>query len=161
MTKHYTCSAGLLNAGETEALEDTPEPDSISLRMPLIPRRSSVLAPRGDPLAHVERSRIKPCISQSCQRYSAPQINHMLVYRLKVNMNRCSLRWSKLLLLSLQHCEVRECTFLSSQRISKHTQKKIAIAKTTLTVYVGVLREDCPPPELLVEMREAACVTSP
>jgi hypothetical protein len=82
------CSGGLFNAGETEVLEETPEPERISLRIPLIPSRSRVLAPRGDPLAHVERSRIKP-------------------------------------------------------------------------VYVGVLREACPPPELLLEMREAACVTSP
>jgi hypothetical protein len=58
---HYTCSGGLFNAGETEALEETPEPERISLRIPLIPSRSRVLAPRGDPLAHVERSRIKPC----------------------------------------------------------------------------------------------------
>lgn len=61
---HITCSAGRLNEGETVALEETPEPDSISLRMPLIPRRSKALAPRGDPLAQVERSRIKPCICE-------------------------------------------------------------------------------------------------
>lgn len=60
-----TCSGGLLNAGETEALEETPEPDRISLRIPLIPSSSKVLAPRGDPLAQVERSRIKPCIYPS------------------------------------------------------------------------------------------------
>jgi hypothetical protein len=41
---------------------------------------------------------------------------------------------------------------------TKHWTKK---EKNALTVYVGVLREACPPPELLLEMREAACVTSP
>lgn len=44
-----------------------------------------------------------------------------------------------------------------------HQRIKVSdlVAKIALTVYVGVLREACPPPELLVEMREAACVTSP
>lgn len=43
-------------------LATRPDPDSISLRIPLMPRSSKVLAPRGDPLAHVESSRIKPCM---------------------------------------------------------------------------------------------------
>lgn len=34
-------------------------------------------------------------------------------------------------------------------------------AVTELTVYVGVLRDAWAPPELLVEIRDAACVTSP
>jgi hypothetical protein len=59
---HYTCSGGLLNAGETESFEESPEPERMSLRIRLIPRSSRVLEPRGDPLAQVERSRIKPCI---------------------------------------------------------------------------------------------------
>lgn len=41
-------------------LEELPEPESTSLRMPLIPRDSKVLAPNGEPLAQVESSRIKP-----------------------------------------------------------------------------------------------------
>lgn len=57
-----TCSGGLLNAGETDEFAAMPEPERISLRMPLIPRRSNVLVPNGDPLAQVERSRIKPWI---------------------------------------------------------------------------------------------------
>lgn len=57
-----TCSGGLLNAGETDEVAAMPEPARISLRMPLIPRRSNVLVPNGDPLAQVERSRIKPWI---------------------------------------------------------------------------------------------------
>ena len=60
--KQQTCSGGLLKAGETDDLAAMPEPDRISLRMPLIPRRSNVLAPNGDPLAQVERSRINPCM---------------------------------------------------------------------------------------------------
>lgn len=114
MEEHYTCSGGLLNAGETEALEETPDPDRISLRMPLIPRRSKVLAPRGDPLAQVERSRIKPCIC-----------------------------------------------LLSQGPTTKGFSIRLKRQKIALTVYVDVLREACPPPELLVEMRVAACVTSP
>lgn len=43
-------------------LEEIPEPESTSLRMPLIPRRSKVLEPKGEPLAQVESSRIKPCM---------------------------------------------------------------------------------------------------
>jgi len=38
-----------------------PEPERISLSVPLIPRRRSVLAARGDPLAHIESRRITPC----------------------------------------------------------------------------------------------------
>lgn len=41
-------------------LEELPEPESTSLRMPLIPRESRVLAANGDPLAQVDSSRIKP-----------------------------------------------------------------------------------------------------
>lgn len=78
---YYTCSGGLLNAGETEALEETPEPDRISLRIPLIPRSNKVLAPRGDPLAQVERSRIKPCICPS----QGPKL-HAKCIRLKVKI---------------------------------------------------------------------------
>lgn len=33
-----TCSAGLLKAGGTDEFAETPDPDNISLRMPLIPR---------------------------------------------------------------------------------------------------------------------------
>lgn len=59
----HTCSAGLVKAGETDNLASRPAPDKISLRVPLTPKRSSVFAPRGEPLAQVERSRIKPCMS--------------------------------------------------------------------------------------------------
>jgi len=55
-----TCSGGLVRAGETDILATTPEPESISLRIPLMPSKRSVLAPNGDPLAHVDRRRIKP-----------------------------------------------------------------------------------------------------
>lgn len=106
-----TCSAGLLKAGGTDALADTPEPDSISLRMPLIPSRSNVLAPSGDPLAQVESSRIKPCMHSS----------HKTVL-----------------------------TTEPKKRTTFH-----------FTVYVDVLSDACPPPELLVEINDAACVTSP
>lgn len=56
-----TCPVVLPKAGETDEFVEMPEPDNISLRMPLIPRRSKVLAHNGDPLAQVETSRIKPC----------------------------------------------------------------------------------------------------
>jgi len=75
---NHTCSGGLLNAGETEALEETPEPDRISLRIPLIPSSSKVLAPRGDPLAQVERSRIKPCIYPSQGPKTAAKMHQRL-----------------------------------------------------------------------------------
>lgn len=58
----HTCSGGLLKAGETNMLQTRPDPDRISLRMPLIPRRRRDFAPRGEPFAHVESSRIKPCV---------------------------------------------------------------------------------------------------
>ena len=111
-----TCSGGLLKAGETEMLATRPEPDSISLRIPLMPRSSKVLAPRGDPLAHVESSRIKPCMPFS-QNWSHQIKKLFLNWKMKARI--------------------------------KHT------------VYVGVLRDAWPPPELLVEMSEAACVTRP
>ena len=109
-----TCSGGRLIAGETDMLATRPEPDNISLRMPLIPRRSRVLAPKGDPLAHVERSRINPCMPYK------------------------------------SHLEPEENLWCGILKI-----------KVVSTVYVGVLRDACPPPELLVEMREAAWSTSP
>lgn len=55
-----TCSGGLANAGLMETLATRPEPDKISLRVPLIPRRRRVLAANGDPLAQVDKRRIKP-----------------------------------------------------------------------------------------------------
>lgn len=111
--KAITCSGGLLNAGETEMPATSPEPDRISLRMPLMPRSSKVFAPRWEPLAHVERSLIKPC--KPHQVITQPQM--------------------------------KKCSYLKSY--------------TKFTVYVDGLRDAWPPPELLVEMREAACVTSP
>lgn len=57
----HTCSGGLLKAGETDMPEPKPDPDKMSFNMPLIPRRSRDFAPSGEPLAHVERSRINPC----------------------------------------------------------------------------------------------------
>lgn len=65
-----TCSAGLLNAGDTDMPATRPEPDRISFRMPLIPRSSKVFAPWSEPLAQVERSRIKPCISRHIKIHS-------------------------------------------------------------------------------------------
>lgn len=59
-TNKHTCSAGLLRAGDTDMFPTSPDPAKISLRMPLIPRSSNVLAPTVDPLAQVARSRIKP-----------------------------------------------------------------------------------------------------
>lgn len=58
----HTCSGGLLKAGETDMLDTKPDPDKMSFRMPLIPRRSRDFAPNGEPFAHVERSRINPCV---------------------------------------------------------------------------------------------------
>jgi hypothetical protein len=59
-TISYICSGGLFRAGETEMLETRPEPARMSLRIPLIPRRRSVFVARVEPLAHVERSLIRP-----------------------------------------------------------------------------------------------------
>lgn len=61
----HTCSGGLLKAGEIETAATRSEPDRISLSIPLIPSSNKVLAPSGEPLAHVERSLIKPC--KTCQ----------------------------------------------------------------------------------------------
>jgi len=41
-------------------LETRPDPTRISLRIPLIPRRRRVFVARVEPLAHVERSLIRP-----------------------------------------------------------------------------------------------------
>lgn len=71
-----TCSAGLLRAGGTDELAETPEPDKISLRVPLIPRRSKVLDPRGDPLANVDSSRIKPCMPQVSSQTTSLKIQY-------------------------------------------------------------------------------------
>lgn len=109
----FTCSGGLVNAGGTDPLADTPDPDRISLRMPLIPRRSNVLAPKCEPLEQVESSRTNPCM-QHGSRFA--QSEHR--------------KWQKR-------------------------------AVTELTVYVGVLRDAWAPPELLVEISDAACLTNP
>ena len=55
-----TWSAGLDKAGATDVPATKPEPERISLIVPLMPSRRSVLAANSDPLAHVERRRIKP-----------------------------------------------------------------------------------------------------
>ena len=69
------CSGGRLIAGETDMLATRPEPDNISLRMPLIPRRNRVLVPKEDPLAHVERSWINP-VYVSVLRDACPSQNY-------------------------------------------------------------------------------------
>lgn len=55
-----TCSGGLVRAGETVVPANRPEPERMSFKVPLIPRRRRVLDANGDPLAQVERSRITP-----------------------------------------------------------------------------------------------------
>jgi hypothetical protein len=55
-----TCSGGLAKAGETVIPATRPEPERISFKVPLVPRRRRVLAANGDPLAQVERSRMTP-----------------------------------------------------------------------------------------------------
>lgn len=62
-----TWSGGLVKEGGTETLPIKLETGSISLRMPLISRWSKVLAPKGDPFAHIERSRIKPCMTDKSE----------------------------------------------------------------------------------------------
>lgn len=97
-------------------LPTKPEPDRISLRMPLIPRRRRVLALNREPLAHVERRRIKPCNAQGVK---------IKAHQMRENMNPTSTE---------------------------------VIAST---VYVDVMRDAWPPPELLMEISPAACATRP
>ena len=56
----FTWSAGLDKAGATDVPATKQDPERISLMVPLMPRRRSVLAANSDPLAQVERRRIKP-----------------------------------------------------------------------------------------------------
>lgn len=76
-----------------------PDPERISLSVPLIPRRRSVLAARGDPLAHIESRRITPC-KKAWNKFKRSKINNCNKKKKKQSVPYMSMYPRMLVLLS-------------------------------------------------------------